>query len=474
MGFLLRKNHLILFFLSLVLAVFFALFFYLKSVSGELFVCPTFDRSPVARGAILEWFQKPAAVRHVGVHDRTYISWVTSDGKIQVRYFDHTTKTFSDTKTVDDLGQDFGIEARDDHNAPSLLILPDGRLLIFYAVHDVNNAFFMKISGAPEDISSWGDRTVIADEGTRTPYNYPQAKLLDDGTIALFYRRGNYYNSDEYYKISKDAGKSFGTPTALIDFGADGVYAFVYVQNNNIHVAWNKSISDPPRKDVYYMYSPDGGKTWKKKNGDDLPLPVTAENADIVFDSKNDRAYVWDIVVDSTQEPYIVFAHKQDPFHEFRFARWSGTAWVTSLITSSAQLYRNGNFYSGGIVLDPDDPFTVYLSKKRDVLEIEKWQSSDGGLRWRLSESITQDSAVDNFRLQVVKNYAPELRLIWSSGVYEGLVDGNWTGYDKVNIQSEVTKNSIPKSNCTEKEFFVFGKRLMLPSVYLERLGFGV
>ncbi len=76
---------------------------------------------------------------------------MTQDGKIQIRYFDNRNGSWSATTTIDDLKSDFGIEAQDDHNAPSLLILPTGKILIFYTVHDVMDNLFVRESISPED-----------------------------------------------------------------------------------------------------------------------------------------------------------------------------------------------------------------------------------------------------------------------------------------------------------------------------------
>lgn len=307
----------------------------------------------------------------------------------------------------------------------------------------------MKMSTNSEDISSFGRRTNIKDpDSLNIQYNYPQAKRLGNGDIVLFYRRGSYFNSDEYFKISKDNGLTWKNPTKLIDFGEDGVYAFVYTRNNQIHIAWNRSVFNAPPRSVYYMYSPDGGVTWKKRDGTDVTLPASKGTADVVFNAGKNSVYVWDIVVDKDNNPFITLAYKNDPNHQFRFAQWNGSSWNTNMITTSSLFYDSGNFYSGGVVIDPKNTYSVYLSKKRTRLEIENWASSDKGKSWQKKESITNNSSVDNFRLQIVENYSDTFRLVWASGLYDGLIDGQWTGYNRVNIQSSVTKNSIPQGTC--------------------------
>ncbi len=51
--------------------------------------------------------------------------------------------------------------------------------------------------------------------------------------------------------------------------------------------------------------------------------------------------------------------------------------------------------------------------------------------------------------MQLVENYSHALRIVWASGLYEGLINGQWTGFSKVDIQSDITKQAIPNKNCS-------------------------
>jgi hypothetical protein len=58
--------------------------------------------------------------------------------------------------------------------------------------------------------------------------------------------------------------------------------------------------------------------------------------------------------------------------------------------------------YSGGIVLDHNDPTQIYLSREKNgVFEIEKWATSDEGKTWDVTE-ITKGSKHDNVRPFVI------------------------------------------------------------------------
>jgi len=380
---------------------------------------------PVVDGdGVFEWFNKPSAFYYNG---KTYIAWVSHAGKIEIRYYDHSTKKLSAVYEVDDLTTIDPTQAIDNHNAPSLFVDSSGYISVFYFMHDYDAAY-KKRSTNPEDISSWDARQTI--RSLVTFPNYPKPRLLANGTLFIFYRVGTWDNSTERYKTSDDYGVTWGGETTLIDFGADvGIYAFIAVYGNEIHVAWTKNPAAGHRN-VYYMYSDDGGSSWKKRDGTAITLPCSEAEADLVFDSGTDECYVWDIIVDGDGEPYIAFAYREDPNHELHWAKHSAGSWYHYKVCDSAQLYDATHFYSGGIVIDPSDPYTVYVSKKETNLEIQKWKSADGGETWSKDADITSDSSKDNFRLQVVENYVSGMVLVWVYGDYTGLVGGEWTGWD--------------------------------------------
>ena len=71
--------------------------------------------------------------------------------------------------------------------------------------------------------------------------------------------------------------------------------------------------------------------------------------------------------------------------------------------------------YSGGIVLDHEDPSRVYLSREKNgVFEIEKWTTNDKGKNWSVTE-VTRNSEFDNVRPFVIRNPSKDdsLNVLW-------------------------------------------------------------
>jgi len=393
----------------------------------------------IASNGIFEWFNKPASIHYEGTYNRTYLTWISTDGKIEIRYYDHDTQLLSSEYEVDDL--DMFFRGLDDHNAPTMYIDPNGYISIFYTVHDLpapDGDVMKKRSSNPEDISSWDARQQIDSDRA----NYPICRALENNTLWLFYRKGSASNSDWVYRVSLDAGLTWTGETTFIDPGANiGAYLFADTRGDEIHTSYNFRETNGSRTDVFYAYSDDGGENWKKRDGSALSLPLGYLGGDLVFDSAQDvQVWNWDIVIDEDYNPHITFVHRHNPNHELRYARYLG-GWETYVVTTSETWYSGQEpitepqaFYSGGIILDREDCTTVYLSNDHDVLELEEWRTLDDGETWYFSESITTDSTYNNTRPQIVWGYTEDLKLLWVNGRFDGkeYIQGfwQWTDWD--------------------------------------------
>lgn len=391
----------------------------------------------IARRSIFEWFQKPAAVRHIGQHDRTYVSWIAQSGKIQIRYLDNATGAWSSTTTVDNLKTDFGVEAQDDHNAPSLLVLPSGKILIFYAVHDARNNLFIRETARPEDPTAWSARRLVFANGPKVSANYPQPNILADGRLVLFVRIGNWKDATEAMITSADQGQTWSAPRTMIGFGAGtGIYSFTAVRGQRLVVVWNERRNAGRPTNLYYAQSTDNGATWQTSSGRPLALPIVRSTAEAVVRS-TEPLYVWDVVIDARGRPRAAYAIGDERHFRYGYAALLGGHWVRETITTSTLLYGGTNYYASGVVIDPADPNRVLLSRQRKTLELELWRRSVTG--WSIERRLTANSGVDNFRPQFVAGDKGN-RIVWCSGIYDGLVNKQWTGFMRVNIFSAQTK----------------------------------
>ena len=126
------------------------------------------------------WYGNPDAVYHEGKYKKTYMGWISNTGVVSVATYDHTAGAMA-THVM-------GSMAADDHSHPSLLMRPDGRLMVFFSGHD-GATMNLYIATNPEDISAFDPLIKVAPGVT---YCYPNPMWLSDegdsGRIYLFYR----------------------------------------------------------------------------------------------------------------------------------------------------------------------------------------------------------------------------------------------------------------------------------------------
>jgi hypothetical protein len=390
---------------------------------------------PLAGGdAAWTWFGGPRAVSYDGQFRRVYTGWMSSKGEVKVAAIDRDNGSV-EVQTL------WTSQDPDDHSNPSILVRPDGRLMVFCAPHcwrlntgvrgQKDGAIYYRVSEFPEDISSWGEPRVI-DQNVPGPFGwtYPKPVQLsaEDGRIYLFWRGGNGCPA---LAISDD-GDNWSLGGVFIQTGGRRPYMVMASDGvDEIHIAFTYGHPDEsPRNAVYYvvyrdgaLYHADGSKIcniWE--------LPLTSDQCDLVYDGESDgRGWVWDIAIDDDGSPviaYAVFPSTED--HRYRYARWRDGEWRTHELTEAGPAFpRKGRgvsqevYYSGGIAIDKSAPDVVYLSRRVDgVYEIERWVTRDAGDTWQ-SCPVTAGSSVDNVRPTVPLDRKPgDPLVLWMAGVY--------------------------------------------------------
>lgn len=408
------------------------LFFYLTNA-----ICFLCDRTPYltwqdnnkavefTRSGAWCWFQDPRAVYISGQRKRTYAGWVTKDGQLRVGAYDHVT---GDTEEIT-IKEVWGV---DDHGNNSFLVLPDNRIMIFYAQHG-GRALCSRTTSNPEDISKWDNEITISNT-KRITYSHP-LYLSDEGLFYVFWRGESWKPT---FSTSTD-GVVWTAPKILlqdIDREKRNIRPYFKVVSDGksaIHFAFTDGHPrNTPGNSIYYV---------KYKNatfynaadavvGTMSDLPIQHQNSDIVYDGKIDkvRSWVWDIAVNEYGWPVIAFSRFPDKTdHRYHYAYWNGSAWVDKELTSGGKWFPQTSFfkeekephYSGGIAIDHENPSIVYLSKQIDgVFEIEKWITSDLGKHWS-TYAITKYSKYNNIRPVIPRGHESGVdSILWMNGNY--------------------------------------------------------
>lgn len=369
------------------------------------------------------WFADPRGFYHQGIQERTYLGWITRSGDVQAAQYDHRSGQL-DTVTVRTAFQ------VDDHGNPSLLLRPDGHVMIFYCRHTSDRNMYYRVSSNPEDITSWGaERTVT--NITSGNVTYPSVFFLpaENNRLFLFYRGIDWQPT---MQTSSDAGETWGQPQKIIQIGERPYTKYESDSNGRIHIAFTDGHPrNEPSNGIYHIYYENGA--FYRSDGSYIKAAgssaVTAAEATRVYDASQGRGWIWDIALDGSGNPVLVYAAMpQENNHNYRYARWNGSNWQDYSITAAGGWFPEtpaGSsepepHYSGGIILDHDNPSVVYLSREiSGVFEIEKWTTFNGGGNWS-SRAVTSNSSLLNVRPFVPRNHKPgEFDVVWMQGHYE-------------------------------------------------------
>src|SRR5215210_1149475 len=371
------------------------------------------------------WFADPRAVHFSGANDRTYVGWVSVSGRLVVAAYDRQTQT----RTV--LGN---VPFLDDHDNPTLLVLPGGRLMVFYSHHDAGPLRY-RVSQRPEDISAWGPEGVVPTNVGGPPHKgwtYPNPLLLsgEGNRVYLFWRAANWNPAFSTLR----AGGRWARARQLIRVPGRRPYVkFATNGRDSIYFAFTRSHPGEGRTGIYFARYRRGsffGARGGRRIGTLRRLPLRPAQADTVYRPRPGQSSGWvhDVAVSRRHRPVIVYAaFRSAGDHVYRYARWNGRRWENhtitraggSISTAPGRRGRREIYYSPGISLDHSDPSVVYLSLRRGrAREIERWRTSNGGRSWR-RWAITAGSPVDNIRPVVPRNLGPgKSEVVWMRGSY--------------------------------------------------------
>ena len=265
------------------------------------------------------WFQDPRAVYVAGAHARTYACWVTSRGALLIGAFDHATGAIERYTLKDSWGAD-------DHNTGSLLVLPDHRLMVFYARHN-EPGLYCRRTVRPEDITAWDDEVTVTSM-PRVTYSHPA--FLDAEQRYFVFWRGESWKPT--FATSKD-GISWSAPRILVqEPGREGADIRPYLKvvsdgKRTIHLAFTDG---HPRDEAYnaiHYLRYEAGRFTRADGtlvGREQEVPLAASRCDLVYDARvaGVRAWVWDCAVDSTGWPAIAYTRlPSETDHRYHVAR---------------------------------------------------------------------------------------------------------------------------------------------------------
>jgi hypothetical protein len=353
---------------------------------------------------------------------------------------------------------------RDDHDAPSVSVLPDGRYLAMYTRHTADHLMRWRVSAHPGDGSAWDPERHL---------NVPGGRITYANTYVVPAESNRVYN----FTRAEDGNPHVMTSApGELDFELDGTLLF-----------WDRgpATGAVPEKVTGYVRPPTPYVRYAS-NGDDTIHFLTTEDHPISYDTSLYHGYVrrgavydsfgevkdpylfddharspvdftrvfegdadhsaWgvDLELDRSGNPVAVFSVERGgaPFrgikdqggqdHRYHYARFDGAAWhVHEMAYAGSKLYADQVDYTGLVAIDPRAPETVYISTNADPVtgeplvssadgarhhEIYRGHTRDLGATWAWTP-ITANSTVDNLR-PVIPAWDAHTALVWLRGRY--------------------------------------------------------
>jgi hypothetical protein len=364
----------------------------------------------------------------------------------------------------------------DDHDAPALLVLPDGHILATYQSHGQTKGLVgpdlmrWRRTLQPHDISLWTEERTLA-VGAGVSYSNLFQLAAEGGRIFLFHR-GVGFNPN--YLVSTDDGATFRYGGRLLFWprqsegdprftGINGGRPYVkYAQHGDATIHFVATEDHPSSYDnsLYHAFIR-GGQIHHSDGRVIAPLspsaetPVRPPDLTCIFRGAVDQvAWMCDLHVDGDGRPRVVFSVQRGGAAgrgkrgnaadgmdlRYHYARWDGAAWqVSEIAHAGSRLYAGEDDYAGLAAVDPQHPDTVYISTNADPVTGAPLISAADGLRhWEIFRGdsanqgrsfhwtpVTRDSRADNLRplVPIWPEAGGRSIVLWLRGTYRKYTD---------------------------------------------------
>ncbi|MGA9779430.1 MAG: hypothetical protein WBS33_14265 [Verrucomicrobiia bacterium] len=396
----------------------------------------------------------------------------------------------------------------DDHNAPGLLVMPNGHYLALYTGHNTDSNSWYRIydplttSWSAETNFNWSTQP----GGTDFPTTYSNPfNMTAEGRTYDFSRSNGGGSPNSMISTNLGTNWSYGGELTTNNIPGYVQGYFKYWGNGVDRIDFICTEAHPRDYDtsMYHGFISNAmsfntfGVIKDTNILDKVSIPQPQDFTPVFLagtvmppGQTNYRCWNDDVCryPDGTIECIItarINDNTQDndtlinPDHAFFFCRFNGTNWTpTYLCQAGYKLYSSEADYVGLGCLNPNDPNTIYLSTKFDpravqpgvkdtnqpyttVHEIWKGVTTNYGASFTWSP-ITQNSVRENFRPIMPLWDSNDSALLWFRGTYTSaqIVDGAAVGI--VEHRTEVTGQMHYVDATTNNTFLTNGAPLVL------------
>lgn len=416
-----------------------------------------FERSKEIRikRANTEWWVNERAI--VGDNGLTYIAYMTDMGEIHVKEFDaKCSKTPSRDIRLCKLNCNYA----DEHNAPSICILKNGRIAVAYTGHGANGRLTYRMTSRPYDIFSFGEEHTIAYSGAVT---YAQMFENTEKGEIWFFCRVSAVTWEFIY--SKDEGESWSEPKKFLVSKAGGLFYFnirkMFVPSKNgTEEQWFFALYGHPKISGDHtirsgIFHSDG--TLTKMDGTPLNVDLYKEDSlieldalDIVYKAPENATVR--LLENAPTLPYRVgfapFELNRPETAVYHSATYRDGSWrmsepicaagefLTQRMNDGSQTYLGGMAYYYGVGeagFHPNDPALsetnrIYIARfDGESRVLESYLSQDWGKTYKLEQvirKIPKELEIKIWRPIVPLHAQDNLPVYWHEGSYTAHTGG--------------------------------------------------
>lgn len=321
---------------------------------------------------IWTWWIYPLAQQR---KDKTFFTSVDNNGNYYVNSFNHVSKEYVRVHLFNGYA--------DDHNAPSINFLNNGRPIIFYTQHNTDNLIRYRIGNDPFTIENLGPERTFT---TNQPITYTQSYVDNIGDIHLFTRRAN---TGWYYLRSKDNGNTWGTFRTLQIENSGQFYLKIKPRMaddgvEQIRMVFTGHPQNSPHQAIYYCYmNLYNGNIHIPQAGGGEPLIIgnVLEGSGVVLETSDMQTVytpiqgrstrLFDVGDESLGISFVEFTDGTDGTDGmYKYALWNGNGFsVLDIAPTGRPIGGGGNRgYFGGIVQPENTDNELIVSREENGL----------------------------------------------------------------------------------------------------------
>lgn len=336
--------------------------------------------------------------------NKTFVTWSGPGMDIYVSEYDHQAESWGQSVKICDLNQ---TDTYAYHDYPTMVMLPDGKLGVFYANH-VNSAYLVKAPNAGSIAGTW-TRTQISDDNNA----YPMPVVI--GSDIYFYYSKNTgtatYRTYHYIK-SSDNGSTWTSPTTIIDTGKttdklNEVYAWgVSEDDGKVYITWSMaggSAHNAQTDHLYLAYHDTSAGTMHNVAGTNFGTQVdhgdlgSAVVEYVTKSSSGDYDQTHPIKSAGVEvvngNVYVGFAELESGVKKLKFSKYESGSWNTTTVDTGIYDFRD-------IVQNSDGSVEMMYTRDNGAT-LKNVESTNGGTSWTEmnSQAIPTTNGADEARV---------------------------------------------------------------------------